>query len=679
MNGRYEDIYTETNFEHQKNFEFENLSKQLIHLGYNHNFNSEDYDLIKSLLSDLELSMKSLKTTSEENEDLKRKLKTVSIECSEKNRNLLKLRQENNSLRSEILHLSNVKEDVNKSSLNKIRELERNETQLKISNLHLKSSVKTALNKVEDERRLMNEKLISHFKKANIFDPASPIVHIGWLEGGSSSFPPSDFKCSSTESASKTKDPSIHELILLDVNERRIESLERQIDDLEHMYDTIKQEYNKAESMLQARDEEIYRLNSQIQNDFKNIALDPLQELKHFNSDTLSQTESIRERRLEDQIEYIQSYVSRLENERTDLKNKFDKEKNNLVNKLSEYKSITEKLKSASFENASNSEFLDSPNSFVNDFDYQRINSPNAEFSNYQNRNFNLNLSEKISSLMNKLDNFISKFSNILNENNNNKTFFPINNDTIDQFNKNLKELKSILDSQINDSIGISSSEATRLENNIKDIEVQLESAISEKENFKSLYQQVSDELRYERQSTELKKKIHSLESDLESEKTKRLKLQGLQNEFNNINIESDNHFSKVELEATHNLLNSCKREIDELKSENQNLKSQVLEKKSDKSIIEFDNSQLRQDYNTVRKRYNSILNSYNQLTVAHDKLDKSLKKSMLDVDTWHARVTERDNEVSRLQKIVSDYNITCKQHALDLNSLRRQCSGKRK
>ncbi|OMJ20245.1 hypothetical protein AYI70_g4231 [Smittium culicis] len=673
MNGRYEDIYAEANFEHQKNNDFENLYKQLTHLGYNHNFNSEDYDLIKSLLSDLELSMKSLKTTSEENEDLKRNLKTISIECSEKNRNLLKLRQENNSLRSEILHLSKVKEDVNKSSLNKIRELERNETQLKLSNLHLKNSVKNSLNKVEDERRLMNEKLISHFKKANIYDPASPIVHVGWLEGGSASFPPSDFKYSSTESAAKTKNPAAHELILLDVNERRIDSLERQIEDLEHMYDTIKQEYNKAESMLQARDEEIYRLNSQIQNDFKNIALDPLQELKFFNGDTQSQTESIRERRLEDQIEYIQSY------ERTDLKNKFDKEKNNLVNKLSEYKSITEKLKSTSFENVPNNEFLDSSNSFANDFDYQRINSPNTEFSNYQNRNSTHNLSEKLSSLMAKFDDFISNFSNILNDNNNNKTFFPINNDTIDRFNKNLRELKSILDSQINDSsIGISSPEATRLEKKIKDLEVQLDSAMSEKENFKSLYQQVSDELRYERQSTESKKKIYSLESDLESEKSKRLKLQGLQNEFSNINVENDSHFSKVELEATRNLLNSCKREIEELKSENQNLKSQIVEKKSDKSIIEFDNNQLKQDYNTVRKRYNSLLNSYNQLTVAHDKLDKSLKKSMLDVDTWHARVTERDNEVSRLQKIVSDYNITCKQHTLDLNSLRRQCSGKR-
>ncbi|OLY79873.1 hypothetical protein AYI68_g6047 [Smittium mucronatum] len=673
MGESLNDRYVDPNY--NRISENELLSNQLAHLGYNRNYKDEDFTLIKSILSDLELCMKSLKTLKGERDSYKAELKVNKIELSEKDGKLAKLRQENNSLRMEVINLSRKNEDDGKITSARLRELEINENRLKMANLHLKNSVKDALNKVEDERRLMQERILNSFKKTGSFDQASHMAEKGWINGGFKDF--SDFGLDEYISQSKisSKAPPLYDLNLLETNKKRIETLEKHCQDLESRYKQAKEEYQSIENMLQARDLEINRLQVQLKNYYKSSESEPLLlDLQNFN-DSESQTESIREKRLEDQIEYIQEYATRLENERNELKIKFDKEKSVLKNKLSEYKSKAEKLKpykskiSEDFYEALNSSLDEIHNSEEEDSEYFNA-TPDDERSSKK-------IKRRISVFIDKFENFIYNFPTLTENNKSSNISNPAFNRLVKQLKENLEELKNIIDKNNNRSnSNYLNPKILEFEERVKELESQLKLSNIDKDNFKSLYQQVSNELSYERGQSEIKikralsrtkeeleeslnrlsslreemenkssswlleksqlnKKIESLESEISLERAEKLRADELNSSLKKMGISQERDFSKVELEATQNLLDSCRRELDELKTENYNLRAQISMKSSENSNAQFDNTQLRHDYNNIRKRYNSILGSYNQLTLAHEKLDRSLKKSMKDVDTW--------------------------------------------
>ena len=95
----------------------------------------------------------------------------------------------------------------------------------------------------------------------------------------------------------------------------------------------------------------------------------------------------------------------------------------------------------------------------------------------------------------------------------------------------------------------------------------------------------------------------------------------------------------------------SLKDKSDRLSDELNSLRTKYNKLQIQYDELKNDYSQSKQAAESGESRYSQLVDSYQQLTSEHDKLDKALKKALVDVDTWQARVTDRDNQANSLEK----------------------------
>ncbi|PVZ98404.1 hypothetical protein BB558_005592 [Smittium angustum] len=720
------------------------VSRQLVQLGYTDKLFPENTNLVQAILLDLELTMSKLQELTEENNSLKKQTQLLKIENSEKKRNLLKSKQDNNNLRGEILKSTQKCEELRMSNANKIREFERCENQLKLENMQLRLKIKNALNNIEDERRAMNDKLNKFMSTSKLTGELEQIPSYGWEEQENSrEFRDliSEIINNKSTNAPEKKNISIFEANIFEAGEKRIKVLEDHIEQLELDYSQLKNEFELSQKHLEYRDIEIQRLQRQVKlsdkDELVNISTDLFEDEPYPNKPE-SEYQN-REKRLEDQINYIQEYVSRMEKEKNELIKKYDNEKSKLRKNISEYKNQSENLKTRlqneSFENESENEISIDKNEDIDSA--LGINEP-KKYSSDMILGLLSDLEKQISTLSTKLLIFSS-----------NSQPNSVKTSTLSTISKNIEGIKTILDQiKQKDFLQGLSIPQHNFSQRITNLTKEIESLKTEKSDINNSYQKAIEELKIKDAiSLQESKDLENIKNDLQKSQDKITELTGeiqkskklytdeidkykndlqetknrlglLQNNtHNNLgendfketsnyrfmeSIELDSLKQKyknvnLELKTYQKLYESVNHQLEQLNDAYKQAKKQQKEEKlsfvstepsfrfspvlpssSKNNMTRLDNGdyqQLKIEHSKLRERYDSLIASYNQLSEAHENLNNTLKKSMSDIDKYHSRVAERDDEISELQKSITEYSIKCRKYMADLKSMKKQYS----
>ncbi|PVU96131.1 hypothetical protein BB561_001376 [Smittium simulii] len=657
----------------QNTQESSRISKQLRLLGYSQAFNPDNTDLIKVILSDFELSMSKLKELSQENTTLKNKNSILNIENTEQKQNIISLRQNNNKLRSEVLDEAKKSEDIKQNSLQKIRHFEKNENKLRLINSNLKNSLKQALNDIEDERRSLNKVHNDFLKTSNSYSNSTKVLVQDWVEG-SNEIDSLYTECMDNINSNKNSFSSF-EISILETTQNRIKKLEEHVDLLECSNEQLKDEIGISKQYIDLRDIEIQRLQKQINlinsNDMANsIGLDQFTDPNNQNINS-----SNVEKRLQDQLDYVQTYADRLEKENKTILNDFANEKANLKNKLSNYKNnnnidFTETTKNSIDENPSRSSSIYrntiSQNDHISD-----LNSLHAAQINSNNQlSFSKSL-EILSKNLLKLEKFL-----LTTTSSKNGLSSVDSNDILKHIGDLKKSLNATQNYNIKDELTASEynlklkveNAITDYKKKLKDAEkyiISLKTQIEKKQSKYFLPEPLSannEDLKWASDKRSTKEQLKNVKSGFESDTS----IENYKNIFEN-EFESKSNNYEQEL---------LKREIENLRINNNRTNSQNLCSKCKKYITkttDIEDSYSNSQNTQALKRYKSLLSEYNNLVEAHQKLDKALKKAIADVEKWHSKVTSRDSDILRLQKKSNELIIILKQYKAEIKSLRIQ------
>ncbi|PVV04584.1 hypothetical protein BB560_000912 [Smittium megazygosporum] len=667
--------------------DFNRISKQLQLLGYTQYFNPENAELIKAILSDFELSMEKLKGLAEENTLLKNKNSILNIENIEQKKQIFSLRQDNNKLRSEVLREARKGETVSEKSDEKAREQEQMTRKLKLANSQIKNALKKALNDIEDERRSLDDKQRDFLKKINVTDDSTEVLDYGWIENS----PELDELYTSCvkQLRSEERELSKFEITAFEASQNRISSLEEHISLLETLNEKLKKELDLCQNHINSRDIEIQRLQKQIhvldKDTIARFSLSSNKKISEYEEEDLSVTG----RRLEDQLEYAQSRVSKLEKEKQNLEAKLMNEKIEFKNKLSNMKG-KEPVKNTSFVHS------DDSNSAL---ESKRGDSKTIKEEGGENTKSGITApEEELLSFVETIDFQLWKLENELNQKSSQKA--SLDKNTFEAALKIINILKNTLDHfkglEATGSISISE---ISLKKKLEVAKKQIESISLDRDNFKSLYNQTSEELRYERKSVDIKiaESTSEINTKLSQAYEEIKKLKGIikRNHIKHtlsdnslLGSDDDSLFRKANSDPYKNrrkaesygclkdadsgsdLEYSYKRitskyadsaiQVQKLFEENKLLKSQISDLK-DKSLkssghfsdeeIRFDKKQNYKELVEISKRYTHLLKEYEGLSKAHEGASKALKRAVADVDKWHMRVNNRDNEIFKIQK----------------------------